>query len=287
VCKRERKSKLKKVKYNEGDIFVIPIKNGKYAICQVVFVFKGKFKNVLPFCVISIQNNEEFNVQDHNMNAITLDIYGHEKTRVLFTGTQAISDGSWKIIGHTGLGDDKEELKTFSSGCWVYKGDEDLNINFHDADYSKYTTMSVGGFEAIQNELVYNTPPVGYKSETVIENDQNAEQELDIKQEYSEDQFLLDMYQDEYYPDFLVDKIKDLLIDMVRFLKTDEHSIEIVKEKFDLMTMKINALEEEFYDNSSEIETVARDSIGQAVEGILKHFCIDIDVEEAIRKREW
>ena len=65
---------------------------------------------------------------------------------------------------------------------------------------------------------------------------------------------LLDeMYQDDYYPAFLVDK----------------------------------DLQEEFDENDSEIETVARDCIGVTVAYILEWFGIPIDIEEAIRERDW
>lgn len=49
----------------------------------------------------------------------------------------------------------------------------------------------------------------------------------------------------------------------------------------------INDLQEEFDENDSEIETVARDSIGVTVDYILKWFGISIDIEEAIRERDW
>ncbi|HDC4320769.1 TPA: hypothetical protein O8L55_004718, partial [Enterobacter cloacae] len=49
-----------KVKYKEGDIFVIPMSNGKYALCQVVFAPKQKFKQAIGFCILSIQDTEEF-----------------------------------------------------------------------------------------------------------------------------------------------------------------------------------------------------------------------------------
>lgn len=53
------------------------------------------------------------------------------------------------------------------------------------------------------------------------------------------------------------------------------------------MTIGINDLEEKFYENESEIETIARDCIGMTVEYVLKWFDVDIDIEEAIREREW
>ena len=46
-------------------------------------------------------------------------------------------------------------------------------------------------------------------------------------------------------------------------------------------------LQEEFNENDSEIETVARDCIGGTVAYILKWFDISIDIEEAIRERDW
>lgn len=53
------------------------------------------------------------------------------------------------------------------------------------------------------------------------------------------------------------------------------------------MTIAINDLEEEFDENDSEIETVARESIGAAVDYILEWFDIGIDTEEAIGERDW
>ena len=53
------------------------------------------------------------------------------------------------------------------------------------------------------------------------------------------------------------------------------------------MTLAINDLQEEFEENDSEIETGARDSIGETVEYILKWFDIDLDVEDAIGQRDW
>ncbi len=58
-------------------------------------------------------------------------------------------------------------------------------------------------------------------------------------------------------------------------------------KKFDEMTLAINDLQEEFEENGSEIETEARESIGETVEYILSWFDIGIDVEDAIGQRDW
>ena len=98
---------------------------------------------------------------------------------------------------------------------------------------------------------------------------------------------LEDMYQDGYFPDFLVDKVKGLIQEVIAFLEMGERDLEKIQEKFDEMTLAINDLQEEFEDNDSEIETGARESIGETVEYILQWFDIDIDGEDAIGERDW
>ena len=99
---------------------------------------------------------------------------------------------------------------------------------------------------------------------------------------------LLDeMYQDEYYPNFLVDKVKDELQKAINLLETGETDTEIIQKKLDEAICAINDLQEEFDENDSEIETVARDCIGETVGYILEWFGIPIDVEEATRERDW
>lgn len=105
---------------------------------------------------------------------------------------------------------------------------------------------------------------------------------------FDEDYKLLsEMYQDEYFPDFLVDKVRNQVQKVIGFLETGESDLDKIQEKFDEMTEAINELQEEFEENDSELETAARESIGQTVEYILKWFGIDIDVEEAMEQRDW
>lgn len=105
---------------------------------------------------------------------------------------------------------------------------------------------------------------------------------------FDEDYKLLaDMYHDGYFPDFLVDKVKNQVQKVIEFLETGECDGEKIQEKFEEMTEAINDLQEEFEENDSELETAARESIGETVEYILKWFGIDIDVEDAIGGRDW
>ena len=101
---------------------------------------------------------------------------------------------------------------------------------------------------------------------------------------FDPDYKLLDeMYQDDYYPVFLVDKVKDELQKVIDLLESGETDTEVVQEKLDEAVCGINDLQDEFYENNSEIETVARDCIGVTVDYILKWFGIPIDMEEAMQ----
>ena len=99
---------------------------------------------------------------------------------------------------------------------------------------------------------------------------------------------LLDeMYQDDYYPAFLVDKVKDEIQKVIDLLESGETDTDVIQEKLDKAVLAINDLQEEFDENDSEIETVARDCIGVTIAYILEWFDIPIDPEEAIRERDW
>ena len=100
-------------------------------------------------------------------------------------------------------------------------------------------------------------------------------------------EYLPEIYSDEYFPNFLVDKLEHISKQTVSFIEAGTHSTGEIQESLDQMTQKINDLQDDFENNDSEIETVARDSIGMTVERILKQLEIDIDIEEAIRERDW
>lgn len=105
-----------------------------------------------------------------------------------------------------------------------------------------------------------------------------------------DDQYVLlqNMYEDTYYPQYLVDKIKWQFIHLIESLEgSDLTNIDYVQDKLDEFTMFINSMQQEFWDQDSEIETVASESIMSTLEYILQWFEIDIPVEDALREREW
>jgi hypothetical protein len=100
--------------------------------------------------------------------------------------------------------------------------------------------------------------------------------------------FLKDMYADSYFPNFLVDKGKQILMDLCEAIeKQKPDDPDEVYKLTHAATEKFNELAEEFYDNDSEIETAARESIGENFDYIVKAYGFDLDIEEVIAPREW
>ena len=81
--------------------------------------------------------------------------------------------------------------------------------------------------------------------------------------------------------------LKDELQKVIALLESGETDTEVVQETLDEAVCGINDLQEEFDENDSEIETVARECIAATVAYILEWFGIPIDTEEAIRERDW
>ena len=102
-------------------------------------------------------------------------------------------------------------------------------------------------------------------------------------------EFLKEMYIDGYFPDFLVDKGRDILIDVCNRIENEKiETIEALYVITHQATEKFNDLNEEFDKNGSEIETVARDSIGEGFQYIAEAYgFVDADSEELIATRDW
>lgn len=101
-------------------------------------------------------------------------------------------------------------------------------------------------------------------------------------------EFLKGMYSDEYFPKFLVDKTKSILVDLCAQIESD--SPKTLEELYTLThsaTNKINDLQPEFEQNDSELETAAREVIAEDFAFIASSYGFTADVEELIATREW
>lgn len=100
--------------------------------------------------------------------------------------------------------------------------------------------------------------------------------------------FLSCMYNDSYFPSFLVDKCKNILITLCETIEKQQPKN--LTELYALShhaTDEINNLQDEFYENDSEIETGARECLGADFEFIAKSYGFEADIEELIVTREW
>ncbi|RJG47613.1 DUF5713 family protein [Motilimonas pumila] len=102
-------------------------------------------------------------------------------------------------------------------------------------------------------------------------------------------QFLSEMYDDGYFPNFLVDKIKTILVELCESIESQnpKSSSELLSLTH-AATDRINELEEEFEDNHSELETVAREDMAESFEFIVRSYGFsDVEIEDVIATREW
>ncbi|MBE7648083.1 hypothetical protein G1K66_02090 [Tenacibaculum finnmarkense] len=105
-------------------------------------------------------------------------------------------------------------------------------------------------------------------------------------QEYN---FLKEMYSDNYFPDFLVDKCKDILLNFCKEIELQSVvNLEDLYKLGEKYTEEFNEIQDEFYKNESEIETVARESIMSDFENISKIYGYEnADIETLAGSRDW
>lgn len=88
----------KRVKIFEGDIFILPLKNGKYAIGLVAISAKN--------CILAYY----FNVMLDNESDFDIEIIQKERTILIQTvSTLGFSEESWKVIG---------KLDSYTDSIW-------------------------------------------------------------------------------------------------------------------------------------------------------------------------
>lgn len=102
-------------------------------------------------------------------------------------------------------------------------------------------------------------------------------------------QFLEEMYADSYYPKKCVDKGKEILIDLCFQIESSKPgNLDELYQLTHAATDKFNDLQDYFDENDSEIETVARESIGANFEFIAHGYGFEeADTEELIGTRDW
>ena len=98
---------------------------------------------------------------------------------------------------------------------------------------------------------------------------------------------LAPMTGDTYYPKRLVARGQALLWALVERIETQKPIGDAVLLLTQATTELFNQLDEDFHEQDSEIETVAREAIADDIRAILEAYGYDVDIEEAISGRDW
>lgn len=137
-----------RIKYQEGDLFTIPMHDGRLAVCQVVCALKGRFKKAFSFGVIRLVTGDP-PIED---GAFLSYSFGRRKSTVIFTSPAQLQNGNWPIIGHIPLTPAKEELQVFECAGGLYRGDEYIR-RLNREEYGQFQVMGAAGFELVQIHL--------------------------------------------------------------------------------------------------------------------------------------
>ncbi|YCK42346.1 DUF5713 family protein [Actinomadura sp. ATCC 39365] len=101
--------------------------------------------------------------------------------------------------------------------------------------------------------------------------------------------FLKALYDDGYYPDHVVDKGRAVLLRLCERVETERPGdLASLYALTHAATEEFNALDEEFHEAGSEIETVAREAIAEEFWFVATTYGFpEADIEELIATREW
>ncbi|MGW2517864.1 DUF5713 family protein [Streptomyces sp. NPDC001617] len=101
--------------------------------------------------------------------------------------------------------------------------------------------------------------------------------------------FLEVLYEDDYFPDHVLDRGKAILLALCERIEAERPAdLAALYALTQAATEEFNALEAEFDEAGSEIETVAREEIGGDFWFIAQAYGFeDADAEKLIATREW
>ncbi|WP_103503349.1 MULTISPECIES: DUF5713 family protein [Streptomyces] len=101
--------------------------------------------------------------------------------------------------------------------------------------------------------------------------------------------FLELLYQDDHFPDHLLDKGKAILVRLCERIEAESPAdLPALYALTQPATEEFNQLQEEFYAAGSEFETVAREEIAEDFWFVAGAYgFVDADIEELVANRDW
>lgn len=138
------------VKYNSGDVFLIPVSSGGFAVCQIICAFRDRFKRVFSFGVIGLSDDDsKFDLTDKEFLYFK-NSRGAEN--LIFTSVENLKKGKWKIVGNIPLSAEKTKLKYFRDAGALYFDDEFLEMLEH-SRYKEFNVLGVAGYDLVNSYL--------------------------------------------------------------------------------------------------------------------------------------
>ncbi|MEU1511507.1 DUF5713 family protein [Streptomyces sp. NPDC005811] len=101
--------------------------------------------------------------------------------------------------------------------------------------------------------------------------------------------FLKALYRDDYYPDPVVDRGRDILLRLCARVEAERPAdLDGLYALTHAATEEFNMLQDAFWEAGSEIETVAREEIAEDFWFVARAYGFtDADLEELIATRDW
>ncbi|MBO1109752.1 hypothetical protein J2R62_16360 [Plesiomonas shigelloides] len=143
---------MKTCKLNAGDIFSIPMNDGRFAIAQVIWMPSGKpsakFRNVFSFAVLSIQNDQEIPITN---DYLVFNNYRGE-FKVIFASKEKVLNGEWVFLKKGELSNAHDRLRFFNNaGDLYFLGEHVRKLSV--SEYKEHHVMAVAGYELVQQYL--------------------------------------------------------------------------------------------------------------------------------------
>ncbi|MCX0333737.1 DUF5713 family protein [Acinetobacter radioresistens] len=102
------------------------------------------------------------------------------------------------------------------------------------------------------------------------------------------DELLTPMFEDEYYPDELVSRIKQLLLQFSEKITASSLIQTDIYSSAQEIIVQINKMKPKFEQMDSSLDDAAADYIAEAMMMVVQEAgYLDIDMEELVANREW
>ncbi|SEU11768.1 hypothetical protein [Pseudomonas graminis] len=137
---------------NSGDYFIIPMSDGRQAICQAVWIGKNSsgqtFKRVFAFCVLSVGNGKNI---PEEVSYLSFQEYDGP-FKVIFTAVDKLFSGEWPVIGSGPIVDQKMVNLEFHMAGDLYVCGEFVKV-LPGEKYKDYLEMAVAGYVLVDRYL--------------------------------------------------------------------------------------------------------------------------------------